>query len=36
MNDLEFACVPDGEQITEATFENLCDNKDEGDGEDDR
>lgn len=34
MNDLEFACVPDKEQITEDTIDNLTDNK--GDEEDDR
>ena len=34
MNEQEFAAVPDSEQITEATFENLVDNK--GEFEDDR
>ena len=34
MDEKSFAPAPDGEQITEATFENLTGNK--GDYEDDR
>lgn len=34
MKDMNFAPVPDGEQVTDETFENLSDNK--GDYEDDR